>query len=309
VQVRHLHYRLGAGLLGSAGTDSPPRFLQISRSSEFTGKERDGETGLDYFGARYFSGAQGRFTGPDEPFRDQYEEDPQSWNLYAYGRNNPLSSVDPTGQYVCASSVSKDECANFQKSLDQAQAAADKLKDKYGAKSSQYTSAQRAIDAYGKAGVDNGVAIKVGNTGKYGAQVDVAGTTAAKTADNPSGQNIAVTFNTGLLSSTNLGTLVAHEGQHVADGSAWVGSGFSPAMNPSSYQTEFNAYQVQAAIGEGMGWQYQTVSFGASPYLLWVQGWPQNNTNAVTNAILRREYNLTPASTRRAFSRGTRVRR
>ncbi|MEO8660108.1 MAG: RHS repeat-associated core domain-containing protein, partial [Bryobacteraceae bacterium] len=32
---------------------------------EFTGKERDAETGLDYFGARYFSGAQGRFTTPD----------------------------------------------------------------------------------------------------------------------------------------------------------------------------------------------------------------------------------------------------
>jgi hypothetical protein len=32
-----------------------------------TGKERDNETGLDYFGARYFSGAQGRFTSPD-PF-------------------------------------------------------------------------------------------------------------------------------------------------------------------------------------------------------------------------------------------------
>ena len=277
--------------------------------AKFTGKERDAETELDYFGARYMSAAMGRFTSADQPFIDQHPEDPQSWNLYAYGRNNPFSFVDPTGQYVCASSVSKDECANFQKSLDQAQAATDKLKDKYSEKSSQYTSAQRAIDAYGKAGVDNGVAIKVGNTGKYGAQVDVAGTTAAKTADNPSGQNIAVTFNTGLLSSTNLGTLVAHEGQHVADGSAWVGSGFSPAMNPSSYQTEFNAYQVQAAIGEGMGGQYQTVSFGASPYLLWVQGWPQNNTNAVTNAILRREYNLTPASTRRAFSRGTRARR
>jgi RHS repeat-associated protein len=32
---------------------------------QFTGKERDAETGLDYFGARYFSSAQGRFTSPD----------------------------------------------------------------------------------------------------------------------------------------------------------------------------------------------------------------------------------------------------
>jgi len=34
---------------------------------KFTGKERDAETGLDFIEARYFSGAQGRFTIPDEP--------------------------------------------------------------------------------------------------------------------------------------------------------------------------------------------------------------------------------------------------
>jgi RHS repeat-associated protein len=55
------------------------------------------ETGLDYFGARYFSGAQGRFTSPDEPLIDQFPEDPQSWNLYSYVRNNPLIFADPTG--------------------------------------------------------------------------------------------------------------------------------------------------------------------------------------------------------------------
>ncbi len=67
---------------------------------KFTGKERDAETNLDYFGVRYFSGAQGRFTSPDVPLADQRPEDPQSWNLYSYGRNNPLKYVDPTGQAV-----------------------------------------------------------------------------------------------------------------------------------------------------------------------------------------------------------------
>ena len=64
---------------------------------EFTGKECDAETGLDYFGARYFSGAQGRFTSPDRPLLDQHPDDPQSWNLYSYVRNNPLRFIDPTG--------------------------------------------------------------------------------------------------------------------------------------------------------------------------------------------------------------------
>jgi RHS repeat-associated protein len=68
--------------------------------SQFTGKERDAETGLDYFGARYYSSPQGRFTSPDKPLLDQHIEDPQSWNLYAYARNNPLIYIDPTGEAI-----------------------------------------------------------------------------------------------------------------------------------------------------------------------------------------------------------------
>lgn len=55
------------------------------------------ETGLDYFGARYFSGAQGRFTNPDSgPYS---ASDPQTFNRYAYTRNNPLKYIDPNGMY------------------------------------------------------------------------------------------------------------------------------------------------------------------------------------------------------------------
>jgi RHS repeat-associated protein len=68
-------------------------------TQRFTGKERDTlETGLDYFGARYFSPGQGRFTSADAPFADQQTEDPQSWNLYGYVRNRPLALVDETGE-------------------------------------------------------------------------------------------------------------------------------------------------------------------------------------------------------------------
>jgi RHS repeat-associated protein len=74
-------------------------------NKKFTGQYRDPETansampsGLDYFGARYFSAAQGRFTTPDLPLLDQHPENPQSWNLYAYVRNNPLRLTDPTGE-------------------------------------------------------------------------------------------------------------------------------------------------------------------------------------------------------------------
>ena len=65
---------------------------------KFTGKERDAESGLDYFGFRYYSGSQGRWTSPDEPFADQHPEDPQSWNMYGYVRNNPIKNTDPDGR-------------------------------------------------------------------------------------------------------------------------------------------------------------------------------------------------------------------
>jgi len=60
--------------------------------SLFTGKERDTESGNDYFGARYYASSMGRFMSPDKAFADQYAVNPQSWNLYSYVRNNPEKS-------------------------------------------------------------------------------------------------------------------------------------------------------------------------------------------------------------------------
>lgn len=66
---------------------------------DYTGKERDAETGLDYFGARYLSAAQGRFTSPDPLLVNSLRLiSPQRWNIYAYAVNNPLVFVDPRGR-------------------------------------------------------------------------------------------------------------------------------------------------------------------------------------------------------------------
>jgi lysozyme len=64
---------------------------------KFTGKERDPESGLDYFGARYYTSLTGRFISPDLPGIDQHLTNPQTLNLYVYARNNPLAYTDPTG--------------------------------------------------------------------------------------------------------------------------------------------------------------------------------------------------------------------
>jgi RHS repeat-associated protein len=68
-------------------------------TEKFTGKERDAETGNDYFGARYLSSAQGRFTSPDPSRLSAFIESPQTWNMYVYAYNNPLQFVDENGSW------------------------------------------------------------------------------------------------------------------------------------------------------------------------------------------------------------------
>lgn len=73
-----------------------------SNHFKFTGKERDSESGLDMFGARYYGSSLGRFMTPDwatAPTDVPYAEfgSPQSLNLYSYVKNNPTSFDDPDG--------------------------------------------------------------------------------------------------------------------------------------------------------------------------------------------------------------------
>src|SRR5579884_1750448 len=71
--------------------------LQRRAGLPFTGQIRDSETGMDFFTARYYASAVGRFTSPDQMNLGADPTDPQSWNAYAYVRNNPLALVDPMG--------------------------------------------------------------------------------------------------------------------------------------------------------------------------------------------------------------------
>lgn len=81
---------------------------------KFTGKERDTESGLDYFGARYNASTMGRFMSADpyeivirknrgksaneqKQLLESFIANPQAWNKYAYGLNNPLKNVDVGG--------------------------------------------------------------------------------------------------------------------------------------------------------------------------------------------------------------------
>jgi RHS repeat-associated protein len=78
----------------------------------FTGKERDTESGNDYFGARYYGSSMGRFMSPDSVIiTPERLANPQELNLYAYVANNPLRFIDPTGEVL--------QCAGDDKSRGQ----------------------------------------------------------------------------------------------------------------------------------------------------------------------------------------------
>ena len=88
-----LPYGNGQSTSGNAADDT---------EHHFTGKERDTESGNDYFGARYYASTMGRFMSPDwsakvEPVPYAKLDDPLSLNLYAYVRNNPLARFDADG--------------------------------------------------------------------------------------------------------------------------------------------------------------------------------------------------------------------
>ena len=86
-----------------AGVGSRTTLMGFSVSDglrqKFTSKERDTETGLDYFGARYYGSGLGRFNSADPLMLGLKQVvNPQRWNRYAYVVNNPLALYDPDGQ-------------------------------------------------------------------------------------------------------------------------------------------------------------------------------------------------------------------
>jgi RHS repeat-associated protein len=73
----------------------PGRTLGSGTKEGFTDKERDVETGLDYFGARYYMPALARW-GSVDPLAEKHLE----WSPYNYVLNNPLGLIDPDGRQV-----------------------------------------------------------------------------------------------------------------------------------------------------------------------------------------------------------------
>jgi len=213
----------------------------------FTGKERDTESGNDYFGARYYASSMGRFMSPDwsakaEPVPYAKLDNPQSLNLYAYVGNNPLIRTDPTGHYVC--SGTKDQCAAIQTGLNLAKAAQDKL----GADSKGGKAIGAVLKFYGAAGEKNGV-----NVGFASMKQGQMGTAEL----GKDGHSVNIKFDLGQINSVGSGStygagytslglragIAIHEGTHGVDERKM---GHNPQTDAEEDRTEHNAYRNES---------------------------------------------------------------
>jgi RHS repeat-associated protein len=240
-----------------------------STEQHYTGKERDAESGLDYFGARYYASTMGRFMSPDwaakaEPVPYSKLDDPQTLNLYSYVRNNPLGGVDPDGHYFVVSAAMQQQVQQYISTL---------LRTPQGAATVNAIASSNLPVSFGLGtlpAVNNGngtMSITAGQT------VPVPGSTpgaiggASVTLDNSNISTIASAtgksdFQTGLTAFT-------HEDQHVTDilsattfqGAAAAGAAGDAPSQPGANNTtggtaESRAQQIVGALG-GAGQSFQ----------------------------------------------------
>ena len=276
---------------------SPDASLDSQTSQKFTGQIRDEETRLDYFGARYFSGPEGRFLSPDPLLASGTIYNPQSWNRYIYALDNPLKYIDPTGLYVCDGTDS--ECASFATALESLRVARDTFTPDTG----EYKRLDASIAAYGDEGIDNGVSVTfsnlVGREGITDIQMNEFRGFKVSTETNPNGQDITVTF-TRRLTADNfaLGMMAVHEGDHVAGGSALArallmnlggnasaGVLESLSLNPTVYASERRAYEVTSFAVQGFNRLYNDVpGYQVNGAEIWNHAWRQPDINTSRNS-------------------------
>jgi RHS repeat-associated protein len=249
---------LQAGIGGrttAMGYSSTPDSFNL----KFSGKERDSETNLDYFGARYMSSAQGRFISPDPILLlPQKLLDPQQWNMYSYVRNNPLSLLDPTGMYVTDCADGDKKCNKRIDNFEKARQKDLKSKDE---------AVRNAAASYGDRDNDNGVTVHVVSGQQMQEKYGVIANGITDPQQGEGGDRVDIYINQS-LSGKDLQRTIAHEGAHLEDDMAFIQSydyltgKYSQTLNVTHGQTEFNGFSTGAAVKK---YEYGNVTCGAGP--------------------------------------------
>ena len=94
---RHDYHPFGEEIDGTGGRTTGLNYGDDSVRKQFTGYERDDETGLDFAQARMYSNGLGRFISPDLLINSGRPVSPKSWNRYSYALDNPIRIIDPSG--------------------------------------------------------------------------------------------------------------------------------------------------------------------------------------------------------------------
>jgi RHS repeat-associated protein len=232
------------------GGNLSPYIASLTAPTEhhFTGKERDAESGNDYFEARYYSSSMGRWISPDwsikeEPVPYAKLDDPQTLNLYAYVMNNPLARLDLDGHYTCRGS--SEDCAGFVTALNMARVA---MKH-FGPESDQAREIQGVLDFYGSDTTKNKVFVSFGKLSKG---------TAGITSYDAKG-NIRIKFDLAQIHASTKGFMAGtylteragiaiHEGTHGSD-ERKMGHGIS--NRHEEMKSERHAYRTESYVNEG----------------------------------------------------------
>jgi RHS repeat-associated protein len=252
-----------------------PHYVAPSETRRYTGKERDAESELDYFEARYNSSGLGRFTSPDPlgwlswqhgRSRDRFNAllyNPQHLDMYAYTGDDPVTWTDPTGLYTC--NGTKQQCATVK-------AAVATIKEASGSAAltlSQKKALAAVSQFLGTEGDKNGVVISLGGThGNEGETRTGNGvTTLAVTFTGMNGKNF--------VDSAERAGLIAHEATHGIDERA---GGYSvPSSRIEELATETHAFNSQSLV-------LRALNVNDEDYGLWAPGWTDGQRKSAVDS-------------------------
>lgn len=306
---RHDYHPFGEEIDGTGGRTTGLNYGDDAVRKQFTGYERDGETGLDFAEARNYSSAKGRFNVSDPLLSSSEIADPKSWNRFAYVSNNPMRYVDPTGLYRWSAALGGDKTDEELLKEEGGNEIVEMRKNFRGALLSDWLSAQMltderdrgnvldAIHAYGAEGERNGVIVDngTGSDPRHNGETHVEARLVTRNETKQLAYRITVTLGLTKLTS-DLMVQLAHEGRHVFNAKNWVKTlqgdvqnGLtnvnSSLANLTRRDNETDAYITGALTAQAIGITGNPNDYAFGTFTIWKKGWRAPDKAAVRGLL------------------------